>query len=238
MSARVGLRKLSPSSATGCTRSATIVASDSASCRWRSSGRPLTSLPPKSRPTQTAALDSTSAAVPAARLVIQKRGSVTAAASMALLGLAGRDGGRRARGGVVRGARRARGVGRGGVVGGGRARVVVARGRAGVGRGRVVQGGARIVGGAGGGRGGRGRLRPARSRRRRAHRAVVGDRAERQRERRERHRDDALAQPRDAGGAGAQLGLGEVFGRGGVLGYGGHRRRGTPERPQRSLGAS
>jgi len=42
----------------------------------------LTSFPPKSRPTQTARLDSSRAAVPAARLVIQKRCSVTAAASM------------------------------------------------------------------------------------------------------------------------------------------------------------
>src|SRR3954447_18605099 len=85
MSARLGLRKLSPSRDTACTTSATIVASDSASWRWRRSGRPLTSLPPNSRPTQTATLDSSSAAVPAARLVIQKRWSVTAAASMVVL---------------------------------------------------------------------------------------------------------------------------------------------------------
>src|SRR3954447_25288752 len=82
MSARLGLRKLSPSRDTACTTSATIVASDSASCRWRRSGRPLTSRPPNSRPTHTARLDRSSAAVPAARLVIQKRWSVTAAASM------------------------------------------------------------------------------------------------------------------------------------------------------------
>ena len=85
MSAMLGRRKLSPSSATAWTTSATIVASDSASWRWRRSGRPLTSLPPKRRPTQTARLDSSSAAVPAARLVIQKRCSVTAAASMGVL---------------------------------------------------------------------------------------------------------------------------------------------------------
>src|SRR3954466_15562600 len=85
MSARLGLRKLSPSSDTACTTSATIVARDSAPWRWRRSGRPLTSLPPNSRPTHTATLDSSSAAVPAARLVIQRRGSVMTAAVMALL---------------------------------------------------------------------------------------------------------------------------------------------------------
>src|SRR3954451_2820260 len=85
MSARLGLRKLSPSSDTACTTSATIVARDSASWRWRRSGRPLTSLPPNSRPTHTAALDSSSAAVPAARLVIQKRGSVVEGAGVGIL---------------------------------------------------------------------------------------------------------------------------------------------------------
>src|SRR3954467_7053237 len=85
MSARLGLRKLSPSSETACTTRATIVASDSASCRWRKSGRPLMSLPPNSRPTHTATLDSSSAAVPAARLMIQKRCSVMTATVMALL---------------------------------------------------------------------------------------------------------------------------------------------------------
>src|SRR5215217_5277420 len=81
MSARLGLRYESPSSATACTTSAARDASDSASWRWRRSGRPLTSLPPMSRPAQTARLESSSDAVPAARLVIQKKcsGSMRAA---------------------------------------------------------------------------------------------------------------------------------------------------------------
>src|SRR3954465_11212780 len=127
MSPRLGLRKLSPSSDTACTTSATIVARDSASWRWRRSGRPLTSLPPKSRPTHTAALDSSSAAVPAARLVVQKRGSGMAGERRggpfaALgggrggpLGLRGGDGGAAragARAARVGAARRARVVGR------------------------------------------------------------------------------------------------------------------------------
>src|SRR3954465_9867241 len=169
MSARLGLRKRSPGGGTACTTSATMVARDSASWRWRRSGRPLTSLPPKSRPTQTATLESSSAAVPAARLVIQKRCSVTAATGIGRsLGLAGRDGGRA---GVGRAAARARGVvgraGGGAVVRGARVgRGVVGR------RGRLVRRRGRVVRSRGRRRGGPG---PARCRRRRAHRAVVGD---------------------------------------------------------------
>src|SRR4051794_18195970 len=74
MSAMLGLRKESKSSATAWTASAAMVASDSASCATRRSGpRRLTSRPPMASPSATAALENSRAAVPAARLVIQKR---------------------------------------------------------------------------------------------------------------------------------------------------------------------
>ena len=74
MSATLGLRKLSPSSTTACTAIATSVASDSASWVTRRSGpRRLSSRPPIIRPTDTDTLENSSAAVPAARLAIQKR---------------------------------------------------------------------------------------------------------------------------------------------------------------------
>src|SRR3954453_1430091 len=60
---------------------ATIVASDSASCVTRKSGpRPLSSRPPIVTPTPTETLENSNAAVPAARLVIQKRWPSVAAA--------------------------------------------------------------------------------------------------------------------------------------------------------------
>ena len=84
MSARLGCRKLSPSSATACTTMATMVAIESASWMARRSGpRPLISLPPMLRPTPTATLEKSSASVPAARLVIQNRWSLTVVASTA-----------------------------------------------------------------------------------------------------------------------------------------------------------
>src|SRR4051794_1581969 len=106
-SARLGLRKLSPSSAAAWTTIATIVAIESASCATRRSGpRPFSSLPPMSRPAPTPTLENSSASVPAARLVIQKRWSLTAAASIGL-GLARGD--RRRPGvGALRGAARRR----------------------------------------------------------------------------------------------------------------------------------
>ena len=67
------------------TTSAASVASDSASCVTRRSGRwPASMRPPISRPTQTDRLDSSSAAMPAARLVIQYRCGPTAVASMSV----------------------------------------------------------------------------------------------------------------------------------------------------------
>ena len=84
MSARLGCMKPSPSSATACTTMATIVAIESASWMARRSGpRPFISLPPMLRPTPTATLEKSSASVPAARLVIQNRWSLTVVASTA-----------------------------------------------------------------------------------------------------------------------------------------------------------
>src|SRR3954454_20179000 len=74
MSAMLGLRKESKSSAPAWTASAAMVASDSASCATRRSGpRRLISRPPIASPRATPALENSRAAVPAARLVIQKR---------------------------------------------------------------------------------------------------------------------------------------------------------------------
>src|SRR5947209_15505993 len=76
MSATLGCRNVSPSRQAAWTTTATIVASESASCVTRRSGpRRLKSLRLMVRPKPTAALENSSAAVPAARLVIQKRWS-------------------------------------------------------------------------------------------------------------------------------------------------------------------
>ena len=76
MSKTIGWRNWSPSSAAPWTAIATIVARESASCRaFASPPRPLRG-PPRpliNSPARDRALERTSAAVPAARLVIQKR---------------------------------------------------------------------------------------------------------------------------------------------------------------------
>jgi hypothetical protein len=82
MSARLGERNSSPSSDNACSRSAPSVASDSASWIARRSGTLRRAGPLISRPAATAALDATSTATPAARLVIQKKCSPSAASSM------------------------------------------------------------------------------------------------------------------------------------------------------------
>src|SRR3954453_21241187 len=86
MSIRLGWMKLSPSRLSPCTSSAAIVASDNASCSGRRSApRPRTKRPLIRRPTQTPRLDRNSAAVPAAREVIQKRCGAVSVASTVLI---------------------------------------------------------------------------------------------------------------------------------------------------------
>ena len=85
-SAMLGWKKLSPSSAVTCTTIAVIVASERASCATRTSAtRRFSSLPPMRRPRPTETLDVSSAAVPAARLVIQKKCPPRSVASIGIL---------------------------------------------------------------------------------------------------------------------------------------------------------
>src|SRR3954451_17218257 len=87
MSTTLGCMYVSPSKLRPCTSRAPIVASDSASWRdRRSTPRPRTKRPLIRRPTQTPMLERSSAAVPAAREVIQNRCGPVLAASRVLIG--------------------------------------------------------------------------------------------------------------------------------------------------------
>src|SRR5947199_2780950 len=99
-SARLGCRKPSPSRLSPCTSSVASVASESASCATRRSvPLRLSRRPPISRPMQTERLESTSAALPEARLSSQKTcGAVDVATTVDRLALIDRSNRGRLRG--------------------------------------------------------------------------------------------------------------------------------------------